>query len=175
MEKIQLILPTSEHRAAAEAFKQEFFDWGETTISGSALLDQMDYPQWLKNTLSNNDPQTIRSDWVAASTFFAIRESDNFIVGMIDIRHNLNHDFLSQYGGHIGYAVRPNQRQKGYATEMLEQALDFARDLGLSQVMLGCLADNIASKKTIEKCGGKLAEVKPYLDGHMMAVYWITL
>lgn len=112
---------------------------------------------------------------MAASTFFAIRKSDEKIIGMIDIRHNLNNEFLAQFGGHIGYSVRPHERKKGYATVMLLQALDYVRHLDLHKVMLGCYSYNLASKKTIEKCGGKLAEVKPYLDGKSMDVYWITL
>lgn len=35
-----------------------------------------------------------------ASAFFVVRKSDNKIVGMIDIRHSLGNDFLTQYGGH---------------------------------------------------------------------------
>ena len=40
---------------------------------------------------------------------------DNKIVGMIDLRHHINHPILSVWGGHIGYSVRPTERRKGYA------------------------------------------------------------
>ena len=78
-------------------------------------------------------------------------------------------------GGHIGYAIRPHERRKGYAAEMLRLALAYAKNIGLESVMLGCYCDNTASKKTIEKCGGILTETKPYMDGTMMDVYWIEL
>jgi predicted acetyltransferase len=175
MDRIKLVSPSEEHKDAAESYKKEFFDCGEAVINGSALLDQMEYDEWLVNTKRNSNPQTARADWVPASTFFAIRESDSRIIGMIDIRHNLNNEFLAQYGGHIGYSVRPGERRKGYAAKMLQQALDYARCLGLSNVMLGCYSDNLASKKTIETCNSRLTEVKPYLDGRMMNVYWIDL
>lgn len=175
MDKIKLVLPTKEHKTEAEQYKKDFFDAGEFVINGSALFDQMEYDEWLVYTENNRNPQTVKSDWVPADTFFAVHENSGRIVGMIDIRHNLDNDFLASYGGHIGYSVRPGERQKGYATEMLRQALVYAGKLGLSKVMLGCRSDNLASRRTIEACGGTLTEVKPYRDGDRMNVYWITL
>lgn len=175
MDRIELVIPKMEHKGAAEGFKKEFFACGEGIIHGSALLDKMEYAAWLENLLKNSDPKTARPDWVQASTFFAARAGDGRIAGIIDIRHNLEHPFLSEYGGHIGYSVRPSERQKGFATDMLRQALGFTRRLGLSKVMLGCFSDNLASKRTIEKCGGKLTQEKPYFDGRMTSIYWIPL
>lgn len=175
MEGIRLVHPTAAHRRAAEDFKREFFDNGEEVINGSALLDQMDYEEWLEHVRRNSNPRTVQPDWVPADTFFAQRERDGRIIGIIDIRHSLGNDFLARYGGHIGYAVRPGERRKGYATAMLRLALEHARKLGLPRVMLGCYADNLASKRTIVKCGGVLTEEKPYADGRPMEVYWITL
>ncbi len=175
MEQLELVVPTIEHKRAAEAFKQEFFDYGETVINGSSLLDQMDYDAWLAHIQSCRDPRTVREDWVVASTFFALRTCDSRIVGMIDIRHNLENDFLAEFGGHIGYAIRPGERRKGYAVQMLRQALEYAKALGLSAVMLGCYSDNLASKNTIIRCGGTRREQKPYLDGKWMEIYWIEL
>lgn len=175
MVEIELQIPTQEHRLRAEEFKQEFFDRGESVINGSALLDQMPYSEWLANTGQNRDPKTVREDWVVATTFFAVRACDNKIIGMIDVRHNLDNVFLEKYGGHIGYAVRPDERRKGYATQMLNLALAYAKSLGLTRVMLGCYSSNSASIRTIAKCGGVLTETKPYLDGKPMQIYWIEI
>jgi predicted acetyltransferase len=84
-------------------------------------------------------------------------------------------ELLAQYAGHIGYCVRPTERRRGYATEMLALALDRCRDLGIPTVRLGCYADNEASIRTIEANGGVLIEEKPYLDGIPMRIYSITL
>lgn len=175
MDILKLVSPQLQHKEPAEEFKKEFSDSGEHIINGSALFDQMEYSDWLDNTKRNSSPETVRADWVVSSTFFAVRESDGRIVGMIDFRHSIDNDFLSGYGGHIGYSVRLSERRKGYATEMLRQALDFAESIGLSKVMLGCYCNNTASKKTIEKCGGILTETKPYSDGKMMDIYWILI
>lgn len=175
MERLKLVQPKPEHQRIAEEFKKEFFYNREYVINGSALLDQMEYADWLRHLSNNSNPETARKDWVTANTFFAVRDSDGKLIGIIDVRHSIDNEFLTQYGGHIGYAVRPSERQKGYAAEMLNLALEYAKEIGLNKVMLGCYADNLASKKTIIKCGGKLTETKLYTDGKMMEIYWIHL
>ena len=174
MDELELVRPMPSHKNSAEEFKQEFYNCGEQVINGSAWLDRMEYDEWLENTRRNNSSETVRPDWVVADTFFAVRKNDGRLIGTVDIRHSIDNEFLSEYGGHIGYAVRPSERRKGYATQILKMALKHAKSIGLSRVMLGCYSDNLASIKTIEKCGGVLIETKPYVDGRPMNVYWIA-
>ena len=173
-ELIRLEQAALSHRDAAEEMKQEFFDNNENVINGSALYDQMSFDEWLENTDRNHDPETVRSDWAVATTFFAVRQLDDKILGMIDVRHKLTTPFLQEYAGHIGYAVRPSERRKGYATRMLKLVLSYCHSLGIFAVRLGCHTDNKASIRTIERCGGVCIEEKPYLDGNPMAVFQIS-
>ncbi len=159
--KIRLEFPTEKHQNKANRFKKEFFDNKEFEINGSALFDKMEYKKWLIQTRNNNNIKTVREDWVLASTFFVF--AGKKLVGMVDIRHNLGNENLKKYFGHIGYSVRPSERRKGYATAMLKSALKFANSIGLEEVMIACFADNLASNKTILKCGGLLKKSKPYL------------
>jgi predicted acetyltransferase len=175
VEEIVLEFPSVDHEDRANRYKEEFLLHNELVINGSALFDQMDYKEWLDVTRKNHNPKTIRKDWVSASTFFAVRKTDEKIIGMIDVRHSLDNEFLANFGGHIGYSVRPSERRKGYATKMLTLALQYAKTIGLSCVMLGCYSDNEASIKTILKFGGVLDEIKPYADGKTINVYWINL
>jgi predicted acetyltransferase len=93
-----------------------------------------------------------------ASTFLFAFDADR-IVGRVSIRHELNAELL-RLGGHIGYAVVPEFRRRGYATAMLRLALGFARDtLGLDRVLVTCDDDNVGSIRTIEKNGGVLEDV----------------
>ena len=94
-------------------------------------------------------------------------------MGMIDLRHWLN-DFLAEYGGHIGYSVRPDERHKGYAKAMLRMVLKEAKARGLQRVLITCDDDNVASARTIEANGGTF-ERKASLDGGVLRRYWIEL
>jgi predicted acetyltransferase len=104
---------------------------------------------------------------------FLVADVAGQIVGRISIRHELN-EFLRQQGGHIGYAVLPAHRGRGYATEMLRQGLLIARSLGVDRVLVTCDDDNVASRKVIERCGGKLNSTGIAHDGStLIRRYWI--
>jgi predicted acetyltransferase len=97
------------------------------------------------------------------------------IVGSGSLRHKLN-ETLAVYGGHIGYAVRPSERRKGYGSMILQLTLEKAREFGLQRVFLTCDTDNIASAKIIEKNGGRLEKVTFYEPvGKQISQYWIDL
>ena len=151
---IKLIKPTDMWKNQIDDYKAEFVKNGET-IHGSALLgDYETFEEWYSDVLKNSCEQTVAEGWVPSSTLMGIDE-DNRLVGFIDIRHRLN-DYLEQFGGHIGYSIRKSERRKGYATQMLKQALNIAKDLGISNVLITCEKSNVASASTIRKCGGIL-------------------
>jgi predicted acetyltransferase len=97
------------------------------------------------------------------------------IVGRVAIRHALN-SYFARVGGHIGYVVVPEYRRRGYATEILRQALQIARQkLGLTRVLVTCDDDNVGSIKTIEKNGGVLDSIVTGPDGGTpKRRYWIA-
>lgn len=152
-EEIRLVKPTSELRKEALEYRQEHFDFGEQIINGSELFDKIDsYDEWLEKIIANANIETVDPNWVLTDTFFAVRVSDNKIVGIVDLRYELN-DFLKDFGN-CGYSVRPSERRKGYATEILRQICVIAGKHGLKQLQLSVEKDNVASIKTIEKNGG---------------------
>jgi len=97
------------------------------------------------------------------------------IVGRASIRHALN-PYLELFGGHIGYVVVPEYRRQGYATAILRQALQIARQkLGLTRVLVTCDDDNIGSIRTIEKNGGVLENIVTGPEsGQPKRRYWIA-
>ena len=113
-------------------------------------------------------------DHVPSTFLFAFDGSR--IVGRASIRHQLN-DFLLRVGGHIGYAVVPEFRRRGYATAILRQSLEIAHlRLGITRVLVTCDEDNVGSIRVIEKNGGVLEDV---ITGSDLAKpkrrYWIDM
>ena len=110
-------------------------------------------------------------DRVAAT--FLVGEVDGHLVGRVSIRHELN-GYLAVYGGHIGYAVRPAYRRRGYATELLQRGLVVAKELGITRALVTCDVGNEGSERTITGCGGVLDDIVEMPDGKgARARYWI--
>ncbi len=65
--------------------------------------------------------------------------------------------------GHMGYAVVPWKRGRGYATSALRALLPDAKAEGLRYVEITTDVDNVASRRVVEANGGVLVEefVKP--------------
>ena len=98
----------------------------------------------------------------------------NKVVGIIDLRHHINHPILGSWGGHCGYSVRPSERGKGYAKEMLRLNKRNAKALGITRLLVTCDEKNIASEKTIISNGG-VYEQTIEVDGTKMKRYWIII
>ncbi len=172
--RLKLVFPTLEMERKALDYRQECFDFGETEINGDAGLDHAEnYADWVKKIESDLaiDAAATGGKLVPAAEYFAF-DGDR-LVGTIQIRYQLN-DFLFNYGGHIGYEIRPSERRKGYATEMLSLALQKCGELGIERVLITCDKSNIGSAKTILRNGGVL-ENEILHDGVPLQRYWIAL
>lgn len=81
------------------------------------------------------------------------------ILGMLCLRHRLEFDDdEGDFASHIGYSVRPDERGRGHAGEMLRQILPRAREAGVERLRIICMTDNIASRRTVEGAGGVLMD-----------------
>ena len=172
---MKLVEPSILYECQICAYRQEFLDCGDS-MDGTGALRKMDDPKaWIKCSKLCKDVRTVPAGLVPATQFLFVREEDQKIVGMIQIRHYFN-DYLEKYGGHIGYSVAPSERRKGYATQMLKMTLPKCKELGIKKVLITCISGNEGSKRTILKNGG-IFESTVYEPDEKMYLerYWISL
>ena len=161
MEKFKLEVPTKSREKDAIEFIDEFIAYG-SEINGTGGLNRYtnDYDAWLKK-LEADYTRVPSEEKVPARTYFLVRENDNKIVGMINIRLALN-ERLRRINGHIGYSIRPQERQKGYNKINLYLGLMVCQKYGIHEVLMDCDKTNVASAKTMQALGARL--VSEYFD-----------
>lgn len=175
MDTIKLALPAEAYLDQVWAYRQEFLDLQNSLDGCGTLRSSQSAQQWLADVRADLDPATLPEGKVLATQFLSVRESDGKLMGMLQVRHYFN-EYLEKYAGHIGYSVRPSERRKGYAKEMLRLALPFCREIGLDKVLIACEPGNPASRRTILANGG-VYESTVYEPGEKIDLerYWITL
>ena len=173
MDKIILVKPDLSYADEIIKYKEESLK-ESPIINGSAGLDRFSSIEiWFEELKKRSCEDTVPKGLVPSSTYLAVREKDNYIVGMIDIRHYLN-EYLTQVGGNIGYGVRKTERNKGYAKQMLKLALEKCKELKIKKVLITCDEDNIASEKVILSANAKLEDIRN-VDGENKKRFWIDL
>ena len=173
MDKIILVKPDLSYADEIIKYKEESLA-ESPIINGSAGLDRFSSIEiWFEELKKKSCEDTVPEGLVPSSTYLGVREKDNYIVGMIDIRHYLN-EYLTQVGGHIGYGVRKTERNKGYAKQMLKLALEKCKELKIKKVLITCDEDNIASEKVILSANAKLEDIRN-IDGENKKRFWIDL
>lgn len=166
---IKLVEPNKTMLANIEEYKLEFLSNNEI-INGALGLIDLSAKDWITFVENSKQKDTVKEGYVTAHTFLIM--NDNDLVGIINARHDLN-DYLFNFGGHIGYSIRKSKRGNGYAKEALKQACEFLfSSIGLEKILVTCDKNNIASKKTIEYCGGILENEIPKADSITLR-YWI--
>lgn len=161
MEMFYLEVPSISRKEDALDYINEFYQYN-SDINGAGGLDRYsdNYSEWLLK-LEEDYSREPSDERVPGRTYFLVRESDNRIVGMINIRLCLN-ERLRKMGGHIGYAIRPTERGKGYNKINLYLGLKVCAQYGIDTVLLDADLDNPASWKTMEALGGK--RIAEYYD-----------
>ena len=174
-ERLVLLRPSGKYADQVMAFKDELQKNGDSFDGCAGLEDCASFEEWVR--FEERLRARYKEGYVPSEVFLGVRKRDDRLVGIIDYRHPLS-GFLLRYGGNIGYSVRPSERRKGYASEMLRLMLDICRDYGEKRVLLTCDTDNTASRKTILKNGGVLEnEIEDTVglsSGGRIQRYWIS-
>ncbi len=144
----------------------------EKIVPNASKRDSMSFKE-LVNKWKEYESESMYEKGLVPSSIYFLMDEYKKIYGAIDIRHELN-DYLLRYGGHIGYGIRPSQRRKGYASQMLTLALPIVKELGISKALITCDKNNTGSAKTIMNNGGIL-ENEVINGDEITQRYWITL
>ena len=172
-ENIKLINPNVSMKSEYLNMISEWKEYNEELIPWSLNLDTVDFNLLVKNLNEYSEGIGLPDGFVPCTTFWLVNNKNNIIIGAIEIRHQLN-DYLAFRGGHIGYGIRPSERNKGYASKMLSMSLQHCKAIGLSKVLITCLKNNIGSAKTIIKNGGIL-DSEDIDNGEIFQKYWINI
>ena len=171
----ELIAPTTRlHTAWVEAHAE----WGPGRHEdgfGLGPSDEVDSPAgfaaWVARLTGEADSAKPVGAGIAGCTYRWIVENDR-VLGGIALRHGNSDHVL--WAGHLGYGIRPSARGRGLATWAVGRMLDEARALGLDRVLAVCAVGNVASVKTIERCGGVFEGIRDTRLGPARR-YWIEL
>ena len=160
-----------------EKYKKQLNDMmDEWTANGERIVPwaiiKADYHNFEKYKNEIESPY-VNENHVPDSTFFCLDLDRNIFVGAVNIRHYLNAQLLLN-GGHIGDGVRPSERRKGIATQMIGLALEKCRELEITKVLMVCDKNNIASAKSIINNGG-IFENEVMVNGILYQRYWIEI
>ena len=179
MEQFYLEVPSIKRKDEIIEYINEFVFYN-SDINGTGSLDKIlegyTFEQALERCLNmQKEEYANKIGRCQSKTFLLIRKNDNRIIGTINVRWNLTEE-MKQFGGNIGYGIRPTERRKGYNKINLYLGLIEAKKLGLDKVMLDCDVNNLGSSKTMQALGGTLerTEIDPY-DGVLTSVYWFNV
>ena len=157
-------------------YRKEFLSVKSSFDGCSNLEKYENIEKWNLNCKLFEDESTLPPGYSIGYQYLYVK--DNTVVGMINFRPNaLSHPHLSKYGGHIGYSVKLNYRNKGVGTKMLSDFLSICKNkYSIDKVLITCFEDNIGSQKIIISNGGVFESNIFYPpENKYLNRYWIEL
>ncbi len=179
--ELRLVAPDGKFAATFLEMAEEFQASGEPRYEKDLPLLRTNFPAFLERLDRASRGENLPIGYVPGDEFWLLEPRSQRILGIIRLRHWLT-PALEERGGHIGYAIRPGERRKGYGAQILAMLLAWlrepgwqaARGLNLRRVLLTCDTNNTASARIIEANGGVL-ENRVRVENDLVSRYWIDL
>lgn len=173
MDKLALVTPEMRWESAYRAMVDDFAAAAECDYAAHLLPPGEAWEELIARLRDHARGRRLGIDQVAYDTYWLVRDGE--LLGVSKLRHDLT-DALRMEGGHIGYAVRPAARGRGYGTRLLALTLARAAHRGLRRVLLTCDRDNVRSARVILANGGVFEGESPSPHtGRFVSRYWIDL
>lgn len=168
---LQLVKTTMAQQAQVLEFLQEWRERDETIVPNAVDRDASDFASYVKQ-IRDKEIRANNVSWVPSTTYWLTDGIE--LLGAANIRHELNEHLLN-FGGHIGYGIKPSARGRGLATKQLELALEKAKELGIERALITCDRTNVASRQVILNNGG-VADTPFMTEGEKIVErFWIEL
>ena len=174
---LQLIKPSKKYY---KQYKEMMDEWN---MEGSRIAPwplnlkyhTEEYFEEMLNRIQEVENGKNLGEYASSTTYWLYDEEKDKLLGESNLRHYLTEEGYKLWG-HIGYGIRPSERKKGYATEILKLTLKEAKKYNIKRVLLGAYTGNIGSWKVMEKCGGKFKNIVIEEEtGLPVKKYWISL
>lgn len=149
---MNLVLPCKKYEKGYYELVNSAIKNKDELEMGNAYRNGESYQDMLNRLKDRRNGIGISNRDVPATVYFII--DNHKVVGTIDLRHKLNDNYFSRLG-HVAYYIKPEERKKGYATKALSLAMKKYKKHKMKNILITCFEDNYASRKVIEKNGGK--------------------
>lgn len=158
-------------------YRKELLETNSTFDGCFSLQDYEDIEKWDLNCKLFETSQTLPPGYSIGFQYVYLNKED-VVIGMVNFRpYALEHPYLSKFGGHIGYNVRPSCRGEGIGNNMLKDFLKICKeDYLLDKVLITCLENNDASRKIILYNNGIFeSKIDCPQEKSILERYWIYL
>ena len=164
-----------ENYESIRKYRNDFLCANSRFDGCNKLEDYEDIEKWDLNNKLFESKETLPPGYSIGFQYLYMDNDE--VIGMVNFRPEAEtHPYLSQYGGHIGYSVKPSRRGVGIGKQMLRDFLPLCREYGLNRVLITCMEYNPASRNIILANGGEFESKVLYPpENKMLERYWIKL
>ncbi|GFZ31476.1 acetyltransferase [Clostridium zeae] len=149
MKETTLVLPSKDYEKSFQEYAFSYKNTEDNYYFEKYKKAIENFDEYLEELYKLSEGIDVPEDSVRTTNYWLL--DNNNVVGVVRVRHE-----EIKGAGHIGYDISPSFRNKGYGSEILRQAIEKAREIGIEEPVVTCNTNNLGSKKIIEKNNGLL-------------------